>query len=79
MITLEKIINTVTEIVNNDEIYRKGLVLEYTLDEEMHRKLEESVLMKIEGTDVNWDEFEPRDEFEVEIGGMIIKFIKNEN
>ena len=77
MITYEKIIDTVSGIVSNDLIYKEGLILEYTLDEDTHKKLEETIFMKSGGVD--WDEFEHQEEFEIEIGGILIKFIIDEN
>ena len=73
MITYEKILDTVRTIVNNDLIYRQGLMLVYSLDENTHKKLEETIFMKSGGVD--WDEFEYQEEFEIEIGGVLIKFI----
>jgi hypothetical protein len=74
--TYETLIETIREIVNNELIYKKGLTLEYSLDDEFHKKLDEHFHYQTNGGNSN--DFEHTDEFEVEIGGIIIKFIKNE-
>jgi len=72
----ETLIETIREIANNELIHKKGLTLVYSLDEEFHRKLDEH--FHYQTNDSNIDDFESTDEFEVEIAGIIIKFIKNE-
>ena len=70
------IIETISEIVNNDLIYKEGLTLEYTLDEKFHMKLDEHFFYKGEHGD---DEiYEYNGDFEVELGGILIKFKVNE-
>lgn len=76
MITYDKIIDTVSGIVNSESIYKNGLTLEYRLDKDTHIKLEETIFMKSGGVD--WDEFEHQEEFEIEIGGVVIRFIIDE-
>jgi hypothetical protein len=71
-----KLIETMSEIVNNDLIYKKGLTLVYEIDEHLHEKLDEHFHYKIKGDNV--PNFKHTDDFEVEIGGIVIKFIKNE-
>lgn len=82
MITYDTIIKTVSEIVNNELIYKEGLTLVYSLDERTHRKLNEHFYYKTkpEGIDpVKYDnDFEHTKEFEVNLGGIIIKFDINE-
>jgi len=77
MITYDKIIETVTGIVNSDSIYKNGLTLEYRLNKDTHKKLEETIFMKSGGVD--WGEFEHQEEFEIEIGGILIRFIIDED
>jgi hypothetical protein len=73
------LIETISEIVNNDSIYKKGLTLVYAVDEHLHKRLDEHFHYKTKAEEDNDnDEFEHTDDFEVEIGGIIIKFIKNE-
>lgn len=71
--TYDKLIETVSEIVNNDLIYKDGLLLTYKMDSTSHRKLSEHFFYKVGNND--FDEFEYDDEFDVEIGDIIIKFV----
>jgi hypothetical protein len=73
----EILIQTISEIVNNELIYKKGLELVYKLDAKKHKKLSEHFFYKING-ESNL-EFEYTEEFEVEIGDILIKFIIDEN
>jgi len=73
--TYETLIQSVSEIVNNDLIHKKGLELTYKLTPENHKKLSEHFFYKINESDAD---YEYTEEFEVEMGGIIIKFIINE-
>lgn len=68
----EKLIQTLSEVVNNDNIYKVGLTLSYKLNEENHRRMSEELFYKSNSLTAT---FIPSDEFEVEIGGILIKFI----
>ena len=70
------IIETVKEIVNNDIIYKEGLTLVYKLDDKFHKQLDEHFFYQTKSNEHS--EFEHSDDFEVEIGGIIIKFVKDE-
>lgn len=73
--TYNILIETLTEIVNNEKINKTGLSLIYTLPEEQHKKMHEDLFYrKKEQSD---DEFIPFDEFDVELEGIIVKFIKS--
>ena len=72
----ETLIESISEIVNNELIYKEGLVLVYKLNAKKHRDLSEHVFLKI-NDDTN-EVFEHTDEFEIEIGGIIIKFVVDE-
>ena len=72
----EKLIETVREIANNDSIYKEGLTLTYALEEKYHEKLDEHFHYKTKANET--EDFKHTNDFEVEIGGIIIKFIKNE-
>lgn len=74
--TYEKLIETVSEIVNNNLIYKGGLTLVYEVDQHLYKRLDEHFFYKSNGKD--GAKFEPSDDFEVEMGGIVIKFIKNE-
>ena len=75
--TYEIIIESVSEIVNNDLIYKEGLVLEYKLKEDVHLKMDEYFFYKTNPS-AKKSEFEHMDEFEIEIGGVTIRFIQDE-
>ena len=73
--TYEILIKSVSEIINNDLIHKEGLVLEYKLDEEIHKKLNEHFYYKSGAIDkFDFDD----DEFEVELGGVLVRFVTDE-
>ena len=69
----EDLISTVTSIVNDETIYKEGLVLVYLLNERNHLQMNEELFYK---SNPSTTKFQPTDEFEVEIGGVLVKFIK---
>jgi hypothetical protein len=71
--TYEKLIETISEIVDNEAIETEGLTLVYSLNEKNHKQMNEHLFYKSNPSN---EKFEPTDEFEVELGGIIIKFIK---
>ena len=68
-----ELIETISEIVNNEKIHKENLTLVYTLDEHNHKKMDEHLFYKSNPDNV---EFVHRDIVEVEIGGVLIRFIK---
>jgi hypothetical protein len=68
-----KLIKTVSLMVENEEIETEGLVLTYYLNEKDHTKMNQELYYKTNPTVAN---FTPSDEFEVEVGGILVKFIK---
>lgn len=68
-----ELIETISEIVNNDKIYKKDLTLVYELDNINHKKMDEHLFYKSNPSNA---EFIHKDIIEVEIGGILIKFIK---
>ena len=72
----EDLINTITSIVGDDTIYKNGLMLVYVLDAENHRIMNETMFYK---TNSPTTAFEPSDEFEVQIGDIVVNFIKKIN
>lgn len=68
-----ELIETISEIVNNDKVYKKDLTLVYELDNINHKKMDEHLFYKSNPSNV---EFLHKDIIEVEIGGILIKFIK---
>jgi len=72
--TYEKLIETISLIVENEKIYKIGLTLTYQLNDFEHNKMNEIFFYKNNPYATN---FTTSDEFEVSIGGILIKFIKN--
>lgn len=71
----EDLIATVSEIVENEKIYKGGLVLMYELSENRHKEMDEHLFYKANPEGTN---FEHREVIEVEIGGVIVRFIKKD-
>lgn len=69
----EDLIRTISEIVENENIYRDGLTLVYELDEKNHEKMDEHLFYKANPSDA---EFIHNDVVEVEIAEVKVKFIK---
>jgi len=69
----EKLISTVSEIIENEKIEKKGLILNYELSEKTHKQMNEDLFFRMNSSDTI---FRPTDIFEVEIDGMLIKFTK---
>lgn len=70
----EDIISTVSEIIENDKIFKKGIILTYMLEEKNHIELNHVLFYK---SNPITTKFEPSDEVEVELGGIIVRLIKN--
>lgn len=68
----ETLIKSLSIIIDNEEIEKEGLTLVYALNKEDHLNLSVDLYYKTnqEG------EFKPEDDFEAEIGGILIKFVK---
>jgi hypothetical protein len=71
--TYNELIESMSEIVNNDKIYKSGLTLVYELDDVNHKKMDEHLYYK---SNPNGVDFKHSDIFEAEIGGVLVKFIK---
>lgn len=69
----EDLIETISEIVQNPKIFKTGLIISYELSEKNHRQMNEELFYKANPITAT---FEDNDEFEVEIGGILVKFIK---
>jgi hypothetical protein len=69
----EQLIKTVSEIVNNPEINKDGLSLTYELPSDVHQSINMEIFYTMNSMNVR---FQPTDIFEVEVGGILIKFIK---
>lgn len=74
--TYEKLIETISMIVDNENIFKEGLTLVYELDEKRHKQINEHLFFK---SNPITSSFVATDEFEVELGGILVKFVKNKN
>lgn len=68
------VIETISSIIENDKIYKKNLTLVYKLTPEEHVDMNEYLFFLNEEN--KGKEFISVDEYEVEMGGILIKFIK---
>ena len=71
--TYNDLIKTVSEIVENENISKAGLTLTYELPENIHVKINQELFYKMNPVNTG---FNPSDIFEVELAGILIKFIK---
>lgn len=71
--TYEQLIETVSLIVENEKIQKNGLTLTYELDEKSHNDINHALFLK---SNPYSTKFEPSDEFEVMLGGILVKFKK---
>lgn len=69
----DKLIETISHMVENEKIDKKGLTMSYVLSKEEHINLSVDLYYK---TNQQVD-FNPEEDFEVEMGGILVKFIKN--
>lgn len=70
----QKLITTLTEIYNNENINKEGLTLVYELSPKEHKGMTEELFYKSNPSTANCIY---TDEFEVVIEGIIVRFIKN--
>ena len=71
--TYEKLIETVTSILNDETIYKNGLTLTYELTPKNHKAMNELLFYKsnpVTATPILTDEFE------ADFDGIVVKFIK---
>jgi len=63
------IVETVSEIVNNDKICKDGLTLNYVISGYNHKKLDETLYYKMnsKGTDYKYTDI-----IEIEVGGITV-------
>jgi hypothetical protein len=71
--TYEQLIETVSVIIADERIQKKGLMLSYTLPEHEYRKINEVLFYKNNPT-ANFITYD--DEFEIEIAGIVVKLTK---
>jgi len=70
----EELIETISNIVDNEKIYKNGLTLLYELEDKNHRQMNEQLFYS-DKRNVN-SKFVDSDEFELGIDGLLVKFIK---
>jgi hypothetical protein len=73
IMTYEKLISTMTSIINDETIEKEGLIMVYELNEKRHRQMNEELFYK---SNPMTAEFKPADEFEVDFEDVKVKFIK---
>ena len=71
--TYEKLILTMTSIINDETIEKEGLTIVYELNDKRHRQMNEELFYKSNPITA---EFKPADEFEVDFEDVKVKFIK---
>ena len=71
--TYENLIETVSLILENEKIYKPGLTLIYELNPKNHKAMNELLFYKANPPHLTLDY---TDEYEVDIEGLTIKFIK---
>ncbi len=73
IMTYEKLITTMTKIINDETIEKEGLTLVYELNEKRHRQMNEELFYK---SNPMTADFKPVDEFEVDFEDVKVKFVK---
>lgn len=71
----DKLLSTLSAIVDNPDIEKRGLVLEYNLTSDAHRKMHEQLFYTLK----QYSELVYTDIFEVEVEGVLVRFVKNDN
>lgn len=71
----EQLEDTLKGVLNEERINKDGLTMVYTLDSEIHSKLEEHIFFKNNPTAKKKD-FNPTDEFEIDVEDFTILFLK---
>lgn len=69
----EQLIETLSELVDNEKIHKTGLTLVYELEEKNHRQMNEQLFYK---SNPSSTPFVGNEVFEVEISGILVRFIK---
>ena len=68
--TYEQLIQTVSLMVENENIQKVGLTLYYELPQNQHNAINEALYHKANPFS---NKFEPMEEFEVMLGGILVK------
>lgn len=67
-----KIIEIASEIINNENLYKKGLTLEYKLTPDEHKKLDEEIFYKYNPSST---QYIYRDIIEFDAGDVTLRFV----
>tara|TARA_R110000772_G_scaffold17946_3_gene49924 strand:+ start:98376 stop:98597 length:222 start_codon:yes stop_codon:yes gene_type:complete len=67
------LIETISEMVENEKINKRGLTLVYTLNEKNHKQMDEHLFYTSNPENT---EFVHQEVIEVTLGGIMVKFIK---
>ena len=73
----EELEDTIKSILSNDEIIKNNLIMVYQLESEKHKKLEEYIFFK-NNPQAKKKDFEPKDDFEIDVEDFTILFIKKD-
>ena len=71
------LIDTVSEVAENEKIYKKGLTLVYELEPDRHYKMDEH-LFYAANPNAPAEDFQHRDEVVIDVGGIQVKFVKKQ-
>jgi hypothetical protein len=71
----DNLILTISQIVENENINKNGLSLQYNLEERVFNDINLDLFQR---SNQVFTDFKPTDEFEVVIGGILVKIIKKQ-
>jgi hypothetical protein len=71
--TYEELVESISSIVENPKIYKKGLIITYELNDNNYKQLSEHLFYKSNPSN---SRFIPSDALEVELGGIVVNIIK---
>jgi hypothetical protein len=69
----QDLIETISAMVENETMFKDGLTLVYELDIKNHTQMNEELFYK---SNSSGSKFTPNNEFEVELGGIIVRFVQ---
>ena len=69
----DNLIETISAMVENERINKKGLTLVYTLNDENHKEMDEHLFYTSNPENA---EFIHQEVVEVTLGGIMVKFVK---
>jgi hypothetical protein len=68
-----KLIETISEVVNNEKILKTNLTLVYELPEKLHEQMDEELFYKTKNDNT---QFQHKNEIELEVSNLKIKLVK---